>query len=189
MQESARVPIEWIAQLLVNQPKVVLGKQEVDAILPHEGWWHLIDTVTFFVDTVTSVNKAIGELFFIGEICRGHVIDGVLLAPGCIWYDMAAQFFGIMISREPKVLARLGKDNKVASKGYGASNFRGPAFPDDYLIIEGPPTVAYKERLGLFTITGGPFSIRRRGEKKPIVEIESVTLMPASFKDLKRSNA
>jgi len=181
MQESVSVPIEWVAQLLVNQPEVVLGKQEVDAILPHKGQWHLIDTVTF------TNGKAVGELFFTGEICNGHTIDGVLMAPGCIWYDMAAQFFGIMISREPKVLAHRGEDNKLASRGYGESDFRGPALPGDYLIIEGPTTVVYTERLRFFTITGGPFSVRRRGERKPIAEIKSVTLVPVSFKDLKRS--
>lgn len=169
----------WIAKLFADRKMMVLHKPILEKILPHRGRWLLLDSVRF-ID-----GKATGEFVLTKEICDGHVIAGILMAPGCIWLDAAAQLLGIIVHQDEEIIARVGTDKTLAALAYNGAEFRRRICPGEKVLIETSAEVDYEDSHGFFRIIGGMFFIRVDGEKKVRAKIASVTLTPVSFEDMK----
>ena len=174
-------PVEWIRSwFTAKQETLVIDQAKITEILPHQEKWALVQSVAI------TDGKAVGELVLGEDICRGHVIAGVLIPPGCIWYDAAAQLLGVILHQDQEVLSRLGPNKMLGASGYGPSEFRRPFHPGDKIIIETTTEVDYDDRHGFFRVSGGKFYLKLPGEKRARVTIDSVTLTPMSKEDLLR---
>lgn len=155
-----------------NYQVVILTKDQILKILPHRGKWLLLDSVRL------EGKRATGELLLTEEICHGHIIGGRLMAPGCIWFDMAAQFLGIIAHNSPEVITSLnGRSRSFGVFRYGEAEFRRPVCPGEKVLIQTDSGVTWNERHGIFTVSSGPFFIRAEGSDKFRIKIGFVTLI------------
>jgi len=162
----------------IGKDPVTFGRAEIEGILPHRGRWGLLDSV------LVHDRTAFGNIVLTNEICGGHVLAGVPLAPGCIWYDAAAQLMGVVLSLDNEVLSRLPPGGILAVRKYGEAIFKGPLRPGDEIVVEASTEFEFLDRHGLFMITGGPFNVKILGESACRVKVGSVTLIPVSREDV-----
>jgi 3-hydroxymyristoyl/3-hydroxydecanoyl-(acyl carrier protein) dehydratase len=106
--------------------KIVLGKEEIELILPHRGRMLLLDKVEI------TKKEIIGEFLITNEVCEGHAINNKEIFRGVDYLEMTAQLLGIWLSQQ------LAGENKMAS--LRKSSFKCISFsqPGDLLKIVMP---------------------------------------------------
>lgn len=147
-----------------DEPKKVLGKEEIMGILPHRGTKLLLDTVT-----ITPL-KVIGEFLVTSEVCEGHSFaEGKSILKGSDLYDMSAQLLGVWAAQYPDFTGKL-----AFTRRYGEAKFQGPISPGDLLILEVAANdleaeIRIRPRLRKILITGKNFSAKVNDRQKAII--------------------
>ena len=149
----------------------VLGRKEIEAILPHRGRMLLLDRV------VIGTERIIGEFTVTREVCEGHAVwDGELVLKGSDLLDMSAQLLAVFLASQcPQFLGRTCR-----LREYGGSKFKAPIRPSEKIIIEvAVVDIEVEEKTTVVFVTGTNFVVWDWKKEEIKAEIYGVKLIVA----------
>lgn len=112
---------------------IVIGKQGIEAILPHRERMLLLDRVTIDNETVA------GEFRVTEEVCKGHAVapGGKIIMRGCDLYEVAAQSLGVWAAQNPQVIQhRAVQLGGCFVREYGTAKFKEVILPGFQVCME-----------------------------------------------------
>lgn len=171
--EEEKQPVEQ------GELKIVVGREEIERILPHRGRALLLDEVVITPSGMT------GRFVVTEEVCEGHdVLNGKLLK-GSDFLDMAAQLVGIWASRNPHL-----QGYQAVVRSYGGSKFYNPARPGELLELRVEAAhlsgeVGIRGSRSIAKVRGEKFVASANGGKKAIIEAVELALF-APFRTEKK---
>lgn len=114
----------------LTREKTIIGKEQIQSILPHRERMLLLDRVTI------TTKKVIGEFLITPEVCRGHEIGGKPMFRGVDYVEMTAQLLGVWLAQETAQYP--GFNGKLTPLRKASFKCISPAIPGDPLRVEIP---------------------------------------------------